>query len=60
MFRYVNMFHVFDNVMYLFDCQHFMYYNVLYVFLHSFFCYNINLYFVPASLHYIISTLLSN
>ena len=38
-----------------------MYYYVLYVFLHLslFFCYNMNLYFGPAALHYIINNILS-
>jgi len=39
----------------------FMYYYVLYVFLHLslFFCYNMNLYFGPVALHYIINNILS-
>jgi len=38
-----------------------MYYYVLYVFQHIslFFCYNLNLYFGPAALHYIINNILS-
>jgi len=53
------MFHGFDNVMYLFECQNyvFMYYYVFHVFLHLslFLGYNMNLYFGPAALHYIIT-----
>ena len=61
MFRYVKMFHVFDNVMYLFDCQNLcitMCCMFFYIF-HSFWCYNMNLYFGPAALHYIINNILS-
>jgi len=38
-----------------------MYYYVLYVFLHLslFFCYNMNLYFGPAAIHYILNNILS-
>jgi len=51
------MFHVCDNV----TMSTFMYYYVLYVFLHGslFFGYNMNLYFGPAALHYIINNILS-
>ena len=55
------MFHVFDNVMYLFDCQKLcitMCCMFFYIF-NSLFCYNMNLYFGPAALHYIIYNILS-
>jgi len=55
------MFHVFDNVLYLFDCQHLcitMCCMFFYIF-HSFCCYNMKLYFGPAALHYIINNILS-
>ena len=47
--------------MYLFDCQNLcitMCCMFFYIF-HSFFCYNMNLYFGPAALHYIINNILS-
>ena len=56
------MFHVFDNVMYVFDCQNLcitMWCMFFYIF-HSFCCYNMNLYFGPAALHYIINNILSS
>jgi len=55
MFHYVSIFHVFDNVMYLFGYQINVHVQLcivcIFCIYHSFCC-NMNLYFGPAALYY--------